>query len=125
MTFINLSNHLIASWSAEQLETAAALGFGDPVEFQGGMPNVPPEMDEHEVASLAKRVSADAIAQGATAAFVASDFTFAFLLVKDLTARGIRCFSTTTLRRVEELVLADGTVYKKSVFEFVRWREYL
>ncbi len=63
--FINLSNHPIRSWSEAQVEAAKALGLGDAVELEGGMPEVAPEADEAEVAKMVQRVAERAVAAGA------------------------------------------------------------
>jgi hypothetical protein len=122
--FLNLSNHPISTWSAEQVEAARAIGLGEPVELAGGMPRVDPAADESAVESLAREVAARAAAQDAAGAFVASDLTFTFALVRELQARGVRCFAATTEREVEERVGPGGESEKRSVFRFVRWREY-
>jgi len=122
--FVNLSNHRIATWSARQLEAARALGFGDPVELEGGMPLVPAEADAGEIRGLARDISTRAITEGARGAFVAGEFSLTYALVSALRGRGVRCFTATTTRESVETVGEDGSVEQVSRFLFVRWREY-
>ena len=125
MVFLNLSNHPIATWSQEQLDAAQALGFGEPAEINGGMPLVPPELDAAGGALMAESIAQLARAEGAGAAVVAGDFTLTFALVQALKSRGVRCYATTSERKVQEYVAANGETIKSAVFRFVRFREYL
>jgi hypothetical protein len=122
--FLNLSNHALAQWSAEQVDGARALGLGEPTEPSRPLPHVPPDADGDAVEALAVTVAEDAVRAGAAAAFVATDFSLTLALVSELQARGVRCFTTTTSRDVSEAVRPDGALERKSVFRFVRWREY-
>jgi len=122
--FLNLSNHAIAAWPAEQTRAAAALGLGQPVELEGGMPQVPAEADEAVVAALAEDIAVRAVHAGATGAFVAGDFTLTVALVTELRRRGIRCFAAASERAVQEEIGPGGASVRRSIFRFARWREY-
>lgn len=122
--FVNLSNHPLNLWSAEQVAAARTLGLGEPADPPEPMPLVPPEAEEEEVDRLAVRVATAAIRAGAAGAFVASDYGLTLAVVRELQARGVRCFTATTRREVSEAVRPDGALEKRSVFRFVRWREY-
>ncbi|MCM2332320.1 MAG: hypothetical protein NDI82_00010 [Anaeromyxobacteraceae bacterium] len=122
--FLNLSNHDLSRWSPEQRESARALGLGEPADLPGGMPAVPAEADGPAVAVLARALAERAAQLGAGGAFVASDFTLTTCLVRELQLHGVRCFNATTHREAVEKFHPDGAVEKRSVFRFVRWREY-
>ncbi len=122
--FLNLSNHALAQWSPQQMEAARALGLGEPAEPAQPLPHVPPDADGAQVEALAVTIAEDAARAGAAGAFVATDFSLTVALVRELQARGVRCFMTTTNREVSERVRPDGAFEKRSVFRFVRWREY-
>ena len=125
MTFINLSNHPVSSWSKEQVDAAVSLGLGNVVDLQGGMPLVDPAADEGEVAKMADDIAAKVqTLNHVKGAFVAGDFTLTFALVSRLKKEGIRCFCTTSMRKVVE-EKNNENIIKKSLFAFVRWREYL
>lgn len=124
MSFLNLSNHPIATWSAAQRDAAEALGHGAPCDLDGAMPLVPPEADAAAVWALARAVADRAIAQGARGAMVSTDFTLTHALVELLEARGVRCYAATTRREATERPRDDGGVERTLVFRFVRWRPY-
>jgi CRISPR-associated DxTHG motif protein len=121
--FMNLSNHPIADWSKEQTESARLLGFGDPAELPGGMPQVPPAATAAEVDRLAQELADRTTAQGALAAMVATEFSLTVALVRALQGRGVRCFTATTERGKREFI-RDHDRVKESVFRFMGWREY-
>jgi len=122
--FLNISNHPVATWQAEQVEAAVALGFGEPTDLPGGVGEVDPGLYAPEVESLARDVADRAVAAGAQGAMVATEPTLCFALVRELRRRGIRCFAATTRREVTTTQADDGSTTKQSRFAFVRWREY-
>ncbi|MBI4871556.1 MAG: hypothetical protein HY814_08310, partial [Candidatus Riflebacteria bacterium] len=67
--------------------------------------------------------AAKAAAQGASGAFVATEYTLTLSLVAALGRRGVACFTATTRREVAEERRPDGTTERRSLFRFVRWRE--
>lgn len=123
-TFVNLSNHPIASWPPGQLDAARAEGLGEPCDWPGGMPDVAADSDTETVVRLARTLVAEVIASGARAAFVATDYALTYALVSELQRAGVRCFSAATRRESLEHRASDGSVEKTSIFRFVRWREY-
>jgi len=122
--FINLSSHPLREWPQEQVAAARALGFDEPFDYPAGELLVPPEADTGAVVDLARRIAADAIARGARAAHVAGEPVLVSALVRELGARGVRCFSATTAREVVSSARPDGSVETRRTFRFVRWREY-
>lgn len=124
MSFVNLSNHPVATWSDAQREAAIALGHGVPCDLEGAMPLVAPEAGTDAVWALADVLTERALAQGARGAMVSTDFTLTCALVERLEARGVRCYAATTARRSSERVREDGSVERTMVFRFVRWRAY-
>lgn len=122
--FLNLSNHSVSGWSDEQLQAARKLGFGEPVDLDEKMPEIDPQASCRTISEQAKHVADRAIKQGAAGAFVASDYTFTFELVRELQRRGVRCFAATTNRETQERLREDGAVERKIVYRFVQWREY-
>jgi CRISPR-associated DxTHG motif protein len=122
--FLNVSNHPVATWQPRQVEAAVQLGFGEPTDLPGGVGEVDPELDGSEVEGLARDIAERAVAAGAQGAFVATEPTLGFALVRELRRRGIRCFAATTRREVTTTQVEDGSTVKQSRFAFVRWREY-
>lgn len=121
---VNLSNHSVASWPAPQRAAVGEMGFDGPVDLEGGVPLVDPELDAEAVVALAHGVADRAVRQGAVAAYVASDFVFAFALVNVLQSRGVRCFAAATRRESVEEAQPDGSVKRELRFIFLRFREY-
>jgi hypothetical protein len=124
VSFVNLSNHPVAGWSGAQRDAAVALGRGPVCDLDGGMPQVPPEDGAEAVWALAREVAARAVAQGARAAMVSTDYTLTHALVVTLETLGVRCYAATTARDVVERTRSDGATEKTAVFRFVRWRAY-
>jgi hypothetical protein len=122
--FLNLSNHPLSRWTAEQRQAARALDLGEPADLDGGMPLVDPEADERKVCALADEIAERARRQGTAGAFVASEPTLTLALVSRLQRAGVRCFNATTAREAEATVAPDGSVHRESTFRFVKWRPY-
>ena len=122
--FLNLSNHPLADWSAEQLEAARDLDLGEPVDLRGGMPLVRPEADTGEIRAMAAEIADRAVEQGAAGTLVMTEYTLTQALVSNLQRRGVRCFAVTSKRTIVDERRVDDTTEKKSLFSFVRWREY-
>ena len=122
--FVNLSNHALETWSPAQRDAARALGHGEPGELAHPLPLIDPRADTETVVALARTTADEALATGARGAVVAGDYTFTLALVAALQARGVRCYAATTARDVTVERAPDGSSVKRSVFVFVRWREY-
>jgi CRISPR-associated DxTHG motif protein len=123
-TFVNLSNHPVATWPKEQAAAALALGLGTPADLHGGMPTVPPTATEDEVDGMARDLADRALRQGARGAHVAGDFTLTMALVRELQRRGVRCFAATSERLVSNEEHGPEGAQATREFRFVRWREY-
>ena len=113
--FLNISNHPVSAWGAEQ--TAAAAAFGQLVQF--GFPNVSPTATSEDVAKIAREIVRDVIGMGATHAMVAGETSLVLALVPALKEAGIRCFTACSERNT--IQNEDGT--KTVRFEFVQFRE--
>jgi len=119
--FVNCSNHIIDTWSAEQREAAHALGCEHLVDRP--FPNVDPEADEETIGELAwglaqsLRYILDSDPPGVV--MIQGESTLVFRTVSILKSLGIVCVAATTKREVEE---RDGK--KISIFRFVQLRQY-
>lgn len=122
--FMNLSNHALDTWLPAQIEAAKALGAGEPVELEGGLGLVDPAADSDAVAAMAANLAEKAVAQGAAAALVSTEYTLTTALVAALQRRGVRCYAATTRREAKIVQHEDGTIEKTSMFRFVQWREF-
>jgi len=118
------------------VDAAKALGFDLVVDLPGGMPQVDPNADRMGVWAQARDIVTAACAHATELAgdddpiiaefgfAVQGEATLSFHLVQRLHADGYRAFAATTDRRAVEVVNADGTVTKTSVFAFCQWRSY-
>lgn len=119
--FVNLSNHPVSSWSDLQRQAAEAIGV--PTDVSAEL-TVDPGATSEEVVENARTIADMVRGLGATAAHVATEPTLTFALVRELQSFGVRCYAATTHRRSTVAPVGDATVEKRSLFEFVGWREY-
>jgi hypothetical protein len=121
----NLTNHAVSTWSRAQSDAARALGFGEPLDLDGGMPPVDPSATSVVVSDQARGLADSVVAMKAGAAVVQGEHTLSFALVAELQRRGVRCFAATTARVVseEEPTVAGATIHGSEA-RFVAFREY-
>lgn len=113
--FLNLSNHPSPSWSQAQLSAVGEAVTDLP------FPQIDPAGDEKYIDSLVNQYFQKIVEiKDVSAVHIMGEMTFTFALVEKLKAKGIRCVASTTQRLTEE---KNGI--KTSVFQFVRFREYL
>ena len=123
--FLNVSNHLLSSWSPAQREAAVSLGLGEPRDLSSPLPTVDPAASLGDLETLAQTIVDGACANGRPlGAYVATEATLTLLLVDRFQNRGVRCFNATSARKVEETQLDDGALRTVREFRFVAWREY-
>ena len=118
--FINLSNHLSHTWSAEHLEVARHRG-GDIVDIP--FPTVSATADEEEVVCLAKEYAYDIISHydpKRDVLHVMGEMCFSFALVRLLQQAGFVCVASTSERVVREVEPGRKEVF----FHFIRFRRY-
>lgn len=119
-TFVNFSNHTSTSWTIAQREAAEQYGEIVDVTF----PQVEPSADETQVKTLAEKMLKEILACDPAAVMVQGEFTLVYRVVTGLLERGIPAVAACSERKTEEWLQEDGTVVKKAVFQFVRFREY-
>ena len=117
---INCTNHPFEIWNTAQREAAGA--FGEVVDLP--FPQIDPHSTPEELRRLAKEYAERIEAQQPTAALVAGEFTFAFLLVDKLLKDGVRVLCTCSRRMTQEFRNPDGTNEKRTVFVFDGFRDY-
>lgn len=122
--FANVSNHPLATWSAEQLAAAAALGHGQPADLPGVELKVDVRATTADVEHVADAIMQRLVDAGVQGAHVATEFTLTVALVDRLRARGIPVYAATTVRDAREDPGPGGTIVRTQVFKFVAWRAY-
>jgi len=121
MKFINLSNHPSKNWSAKQI--LAAQEYGEIIDFP--FSNVPAQASEEEVLAMAQELVKNILdIDSSITVMCQGEFTLTFALVKLFKENNITVLSACSDRISEEEVKEDGSVEKKSIFEFVRFRRY-
>ena len=118
--FLNFSNHPSTGWSVEQREAAEKYGRIQDLPF----PVVSADASEEDIQELADVYLKKIREYSPSAVMCQGEFTLSFAIVKELLKAGIMCVSACSERVVQERIAADGRAVKKSVFRFVKFREY-
>lgn len=118
---INFSNHPSDRWSAEQ-SNAALSKYGEIVDIS--FPNVDAYASGEEIFFLAKCFADEIEARSPDAVLCQGEFSLAFATAWLLMKKGIPVICACSERDAEEVVNADGNMMRKTVFKFVRFREY-
>ena len=118
--FINHTNHSSGKWSAEQ--TVAAEKFGRIVDLP--FPEVPPNFSTEEVKQLVLENLQEILKLKPTVVLCQGEFSYTVAMVEELKKIKIPVMAATSERIVSEIVEADGSTKKVSVFRFVRFRAY-
>ena len=124
LSFINFSNHPVSTWPLAQLSAAAACGWGAPRDAAVPFPSVSPQADAAEVARVAAVLAGQLLGERPAVVHVAGELTLTCAVVGRIQRAGVRCVAATTERVAEATVRDDGSVDRRSRFEFVRWRDY-
>lgn len=118
---VNLTNHPSSGWSSRQMDAACGT-WKSVVDYP--FPEVLPEADEKEIIREACAIADDVQALHPDAVLCQGEMSMAFTLVQLFQEKGIPVYAATSGRISEESVNADGSVEKKSVFQFIRFRRY-
>lgn len=119
--FINYTNHPSVNWSEAQRQAAQIYGEIMDMDF----PEIEPQWDEEQVASLACQQAEKIIAQKPVAVLVQGEFTFSYALISLLQQAGIRVLAACSQRCTESVINEKQETIRRSVFKFVRFRQYL
>lgn len=119
--FVNHTNHPSEQWGAAQ--RAAAEKFGEIVDIP--FPAVAPNADEVEVLEMVNTNLREILKMKPAAVLCQGEFNYTFAMVEALKKSGVVVLAATSERVVEEIVDADGSAKKVSIFRFVRFRRYL
>jgi hypothetical protein len=118
--FVNFTNHSSDRWQKSQLD--AALCYGEIADIP--FPNVSPCSDSDEVRELAAEYARRIEKMNPAAVLVQGEMTLAYEVIRLLKSAGITVLCATTERNSETTVTESGETVKKSVFSFVRFREF-
>ena len=113
---LNLSNHPVSDWPANQLQSAQELySTVNDIPF----PQIDPAMNSDKLEELVKEYITKIIQANPTAVHIMGELTFTYRLVNKLNAIGIPCIASTTERKA-----AIENNIKTSQFQFVQFRPY-
>lgn len=118
---INFSNHPSERWSAPQ-RAAAEEDYGEIIDIM--FPAVDAGASGCEVLELAEQHCAMIEEFSPDAVLCQGEFSLSFALTALLLDRGIKVICACSERDVEEMVDENGDTVRKTVFRFVRFREY-
>lgn len=119
--FINYTNHPSANWSEAQRQAAQL--YGDIIDMD--FPEIEPHWDEEQVASLACQQAEKIIAKKPVAVLVQGEFTFSYMLISLLLQADIKVLAACSQRCTESVINEKQETIRRSVFKFVRFRQYL
>ncbi len=117
---LNLSNHPLATWTEEQLQTAKQQ-YGEVQDLP--FPQVSPDATEQDIGQLAQEYLSKIQTIGSperVTIHLMGELNFTYAMVDLLKAYGYTCVASTTERIVKELT--DNQ--KISEFHFVQFRKY-
>lgn len=118
--FINLTNHNSAAWPMAQKEAATAIGALIDMAF----PSIDPYADSKEIDLMVDEYFNRVMAYKNPKVLLMGEFIFTFRLVTRLKAAGIHVYATCSERKAIEYTDPEGKVQKRSVFDFVTFKEY-
>ena len=119
--FLNCSNHASKNWNIRQREVAEK--WGEIIDYP--FPVVPANADETEVKKIAEDVMKDILEMKPSVIMCQGEFTLTYLLVTGFLYHGIKVVAACSERKTEECILQDGSVEKKTIFEFIKFRDYI
>lgn len=118
---INLTNHPFCNWHSKQLEAAMRL-WNSIQDFP--FPDVPPDWDEKKIFLEAADIVDKIAKMNPEAVLCQGEMTMTAILVNLLQKSNFKVYAAASSRQSIEERKTDGTVEKKSVFQFVRFRQY-
>lgn len=117
---INFSNHPSFFWGKKQLEVAKKYGPIVDLPF----PSVDAHIDKDEIQAMAAYYVDKIKAMDPRTVMVQGEFGLTYQIVNELKKEGIQVIYASSQREVQEVQNEEGETIKKSIFQFIRFREY-
>lgn len=117
---INFTNHPSHLWN--EIQTKSALEYG-PIEDMP-FPSVDPTFTTEEVKQLAQKYFTKIEKKYPKAVLVQGEMTLCYHIVSLLKKANIKVLCACSQRVSTEETDADGNTVKKSLFQFIQFREY-
>jgi hypothetical protein len=123
MTFVNISNHPSANWSQDQ-KNAVYGQFGTGRIIDVPFPHVDPLDSTEAIEKIALALVTGVLEEhNPRFVMVQGEFTLTFTLTVLFQKAGLDVVVATSERKVEEIVLPNGSTQKKAIFSFVQFRK--
>ena len=119
--FINYTNHPSINWSEAQLQAAKI--YGEIIDM--AFPEIDPHWDESQIYSLACNQVKEILALKPKAVLVQGEFTFSYMLISLLLQADIKVLAACSQRCTESVINEKQETIRRSIFKFVRFRQYL
>lgn len=120
MYFVNFSNHPSERWNEQQKTEAQKWGEIVDIPF----PNVQPEASCEEIRKMAEYYVEKIQKYHPVAVMCQGEFTLTYWVVRLLKEHKITVVSACSKRQVTEEKREGGETCKKSIFNFIQFREY-
>lgn len=117
--FLNFSNHPSALWGEKQRRAAEQYGGLEDLPF----PQVRPDMSSEEVRKMAEEYAERILSKKPDCVLCQGEFCLSWHVIAYLKKAGVPVVAACSERKTEEVYGETGTE-KRSVFEFVQFREY-
>lgn len=118
---VNLTNHPSQNWQSKQRKAAVGK-WGTIYDFP--FPDVSPEWEKEQIYSEAKCIVDKIAAMKPKAVLCQGEMCMTATLVRMFQEKGILVYAATSNRQSAETVNSDGKVEKRSVFQFIQFRQY-
>lgn len=118
---INLTNHPSNHWSTKQLETAECMW--DTISDYP-FPNVPAAWEAKEINQEANEIVTTITEMNPDAVLCQGEMCMTAALVRLFMEKKIPVYAVASARQSVETLKPDGSVEKKSIFDFVKFRRY-
>lgn len=118
--FINLTNHASVNWSEKQ--RANAMEYGEIMDIP--FPTIKPTSTSEEIDNLVNQYADMILSYGKPVVMLQGEYIFTYRLVNQLKRNGIQVLASCSERKTIETKGEDGVTIRKSIFEFVGFKEY-
>lgn len=112
--FLNISNHPLSQWSAEQLAAAKKYGEMEDIPF----PETPTSITSSDISLMADTIVESIKKYDNPTVHIMGEMTLTYAIVRRLRAAGITCLASTTQRIKQQR--DDGSFISEFVFQAFR-----
>lgn len=118
--FINCSNHLSVNW--QEAQKKEALKYGEIIDVP--FPDVNCDLNDTELNGLVQSVVDKMLEFKPEVVMCMGEYVSCYKIVQKLKDKNIKVLATKSARVSNEIKNKDGSINKKSCFDFKGFREY-